>query len=170
MDSVTDYCTPSKGQFSTATAIELSASSAIPAMSCWKSSPPNREIIAEEQAEFRVCRRITEHIFNLRILCEKYLQHQQNLFYVFIGFKKALDSLWVTIRKYNIGANLVHTNEQLYDKATTAVQMNGSTGDWFRTTVGLRQGCLLSPSLFNIFLERLCLILWKNRHCGLLMT
>ena len=59
------------------------------------------------------------------------------------------------MRKYNISANLVHTNEQLYDKATSAVQMNGGRGEWFRTTVGVRQGCLLSPTLFNIFLERI---------------
>ena len=37
--------------------------------------------------------------------------------------------------------------------ATSAVQMNGSIGEWFRTTVGVRQGCLLSPTLFNIFLK-----------------
>ena len=55
------------------------------------------------------------------------------------------------MRKYSISANLVRTIEQLYDKATSAVQMNGSIGEWFRTTVGVRQGCLLSPTLFNIF-------------------
>ena len=33
--------------------------------------------------------------------------------------------------------------------------MNGSIGEWFRTTVGVRQECLLSPTLFNIFLERI---------------
>ena len=33
--------------------------------------------------------------------------------------------------------------------------MNGSIGEWFRTTVGVRQGCLLSPTLFNIFLQRI---------------
>ena len=59
------------------------------------------------------------------------------------------------MRKYNISANLVHTIEQLYDKATSAVQMNGSIGEWFRTTVEVRQGCLLPPTLFNIFLERI---------------
>ena len=32
---------------------------------------------------------------------------------------------------------------------------NGSTGEWFRTIVGVRQGCLLSPTVFNIFLERI---------------
>ena len=59
------------------------------------------------------------------------------------------------MRKYSISANLVRTIEQLYDKATSAVQINCSTGEWFRTTVGVRQGCLLSPILFNIFLERI---------------
>ena len=58
------------------------------------------------------------------------------------------------MRKYNISANLVCTIKQLYDKATSAVQMNVSIGEWFRTTVGVRQGCLLSPTLFNIFLGR----------------
>ena len=56
---------------------------------------------------------------------------------------------------YNINTNLVHTIEQLYDKATNAVQMNNRTGEWFRTTAGVRQGCLLSATLFNIFLKRI---------------
>ena len=59
------------------------------------------------------------------------------------------------MRKYNISANLVFTIEQLYHVATSAVQMNGSIEEWFRTAVGVRQGCLLSPILFNIFLERI---------------
>ena len=110
--------------------------------------PQAEEIIAEEQAGFRAGRSTTEQIFNLRILCEKYLQHQQNLYNVFIDLKKSLDrvwhaALWATMRKYNISANLVRIIEQLYDKATSAVQMNGSIGEWFRTT------------LFNIFLERI---------------
>ena len=118
------------------------------------------KIIAEEQAGFRAGRSTTEQIFNLRILCEKYLQHQQNLYHVFIDFRKAFGrvwyaALWATMRKNNISANLVRTMEQLYDKATSAVQMNGSIGEWFGTTVEVRQGCLRSPILFNIFLERI---------------
>ena len=43
---------------------------------------------------------------------EKYQQHQQDLYHVFIDFKKAFDrvwhaALWTTMHKYNIGANLI---------------------------------------------------------------
>ena len=57
--------------------------------------PQAEKIIAEEQAGFRAGRRTTEQIFNLRILCEEYLQHQQDLYHVFIDFKKAFDRVWL---------------------------------------------------------------------------
>ena len=59
------------------------------------------------------------------------------------------------MRKYNINASIIRAIESLYNKAQSAVLFNGSTGELFRTTVGVRQGCLLSPTLFNIFLERI---------------
>ena len=59
------------------------------------------------------------------------------------------------MRKYNINASIIRAIENLYEKAESAVLFNGSTGEWFRTTVGVWQGCLLSPTLFNIFLERI---------------
>ena len=98
--------------------------------------------------------------FQCNALCEKYLQHQQDLYHVFIGFKKAFDrvwhaALWATMKKYNISTNLIQVIKTLYNKATSAVLFNGSIGDWFRTTIGVRQGCLLSTTLFNIFLERI---------------
>ena len=53
--------------------------------------PQAEEIIKEEQTGFRAERSTTEQMFNLRILCEKYLQHQQSLHHVFVDFKKAFD-------------------------------------------------------------------------------
>ena len=55
--------------------------------------PQAEEIIAEEQAGLRAGRSTPEEIFNLRILGEKYLQHQQTLYHVFIDFKKAFDGM-----------------------------------------------------------------------------
>ena len=59
------------------------------------------------------------------------------------------------MKKYNISSNLIRTFRNLYDKATSAVLFNSSIGDWFRATAGVRQECLLSPILFNIFPERI---------------
>ena len=103
--------------------------------------PQAEKIIAEEQADFRAGRSTTEQIFNLRILCEKYLHHQQDLYHVFIDFKKAFDrvwhaALWANMKKYNLSTNLIQVIKNLYNKATNAVLFNSSIGDWFRTTVG----------------------------------
>ena len=102
--------------------------------------PQAEKIIAEEQAGFRAGRSTTEQIFNLRILCKKFLQHQQDLYHVFIDFKKAFDwvwhaALWATMKKYNISTNFIQVIKNLYHKDTSAVLFNGSIGDWFRTTV-----------------------------------
>ena len=123
-------------------------------------TPQAEKIISEEQAGFRAGRSTTEQIFNLRILCERYLQHQQDLYHVFIDFKKAFDrvwhaALWATLKHYNVNTNLIRAMQSLYENATSAVFSNNSLGEWFKTTVGVRQGCLLSPTLFNIFLERI---------------
>ena len=84
----------------------------------------------------------------------------EDLYHVFIDFKKAFDrvwhsALWATMKKYNISTNVIRVIKNLYNKSTSAVLFNGSIGDWLRTTIGVRQGCILSPTLFNIFLERI---------------
>ena len=63
--------------------------------------PQAEKIIAEEYTGF-----------NLRILCEKYLQHQQDFYHVFMDFKKAIDRVWhavwwATMKKYNISTNFI---------------------------------------------------------------
>ena len=59
------------------------------------------------------------------------------------------------MKKYKISTNHIRVIKNLYDKAFSTVLFKSSIGDWFRITVGVQQGCLLSPTLFNIFLERI---------------
>ena len=82
--------------------------------------PQAEKTITEEQAGFRAGRITTQQIFNLRILCEIYLQHQQDLYHVFIDFKKAFDrvwhaAFWATMKKYNISTNLIRVIKNLYE-------------------------------------------------------
>ena len=95
---------------------------------------PVEKIIAEEQAAFRAEMSTTEQIFNLRIPCEKYLQHQQDLYQVFIDFKKPFDrvlhtALWATMKKHNMNANFIRVIKHLHHTAVSAVLFNGSIGD-----------------------------------------
>ena len=112
-------------------------------------------IMAEEQAGFRAGRSTRQQIFNLRILCEKQLQHQQNLYHVFIDMVEFLRR-GLTCSIAGNQEDVQHEQQpypsyqNLYDKATSAVLFNGSIGGWSRTTVGVRQECLLSPTLFSI--------------------
>ena len=101
--------------------------------------PQVGKIIAEEQACIRAGQSTTEQIFNLQILCEKYLQHQQDLYHVFKDFKKTFNtvlhaSLWATMKKY-ISTNLIRVIKKVYDKATSAVLFISSIRDWFQRTV-----------------------------------
>ena len=63
-------------------------------------------------AGFKAGRGTAKQIFNLRILCEKYLKLQQDLFHVFMDFRKSFDivlhaALLETMRLYNINASLI---------------------------------------------------------------
>ena len=74
--------------------------------------PQAERIIAEDQALFKAGRNTTEQIFNLRILCKKYPQRQQDIYHAFIDFKKAFDRVWhavllATMKMYNISTNLI---------------------------------------------------------------
>ena len=101
-----------------------------------RSKPQAEKIITEEQAGFRAGRSTTDQIFNLRILCEKYIQLLQDHYHVFIDFKKTVDGvwhtvLWATMKKYNVSTNLIRVINNLCQKATSTIHFNNSIGDWF---------------------------------------
>lgn len=131
--------------------------------------PQAEAVIAEEQAGFREGRSTIEQIFNLRLLCEKHREMHKELHHIFIDFKKAFDrvwheALWDTMKRYNMGNKIIQSIQNLYEKASSAVLYKGTVGDWFHTSVGVRQGCLLSPTLFNIFLEKIMTIALQDHQ------
>ena len=116
------------------------------------------ELFSEEQTGFLPKRSTNKHIFNIRLLIEKHVDHHQDLYHNFIDFKKAFDrvwdkGLWRVMRRYTIDEGLVTLLESLCGASMSAVLHEGEVGQSFRTSVGVRQGCLLSPVLFNRYLK-----------------
>jgi len=78
----------------------------------------------------------------------------------FLDIQKAYDrvwrqGLWFILRKYGIRGKLWRVLKNLYAKVESCVRLGKYCTDFFEILVGLRQGCLLSPMLFDIFINGL---------------
>ena len=129
------------------------------------------EILAEEQAGFRHGRSTIDQIFTLRQIAEKYMEHNRQLYVCYVDFRKAFDSiwrrgLWTVMRHLGYPEKVVRILESLYNETLSAVRVNSSITDWFKTLVGVMQGCVLSPILFCIFLEVVMTIALDNSRIG----
>src|SRR6218665_3332833 len=114
------------------------------------------ESMSEEQAGFRKGRGTTDQIFVIMQLSEKHIKQNRTLYNNLIDYKQAFDSvwqvgLWRVMRYCGVPEELVTLIEDLYSKS--AVRIEGELTEWFRIKVGVRQGCGLSPDLFNLILE-----------------
>ena len=97
-----------------------------------------------------------------RMLCSPYRQvisrcveFNEPHFMAFVDLRKAYDSvpresLWQILRVY---AKLVELLEDLHKGTQAAVRMGGSMSEWFDVRGGVRQGCVISPLLFNIYMD-----------------
>ena len=66
------------------------------------------------------------------------------------------------MKKHNICVGLIKVIATLYDNNSNAVMSNTITLEWSQTTVVVGQGCILSSSLFNVFLEEIMTVTLEN--------
>ena len=116
------------------------------------------EILSEAQAGFRPGRSTVDQLFSLRQISEKYLEKNKDIYCCYIDFEKAFDSvwqegIWKALAFFGFPNKIIRLLEALYNKSQSSVRVNGDLTDWFETRVGVRQGCIISPQLFNILLE-----------------
>ena len=112
----------------------------------------------QEQIGFEKKSRPADHLFVLKAIIDSYTNQGKKVYACFVDFQKAFDSVWRTGLFYkliNYGANLswVKLIKNMYDKTRQCLKINEKKTREFKTYRGVRQGCILSPKLFNIFIN-----------------
>ena len=114
-------------------------------------------LLPEEQCGFRPDRSTTDMTFVVRRLQEIGRKAGVSLFMCFIDLQKAYDTvdrtlLWQVLTRIGVPPQMIAVIQQFYNRMRACVRPDvGVCLDWFEVEQGLRQGCVLSPLLFNIF-------------------
>ena len=117
----------------------------------------NREL-PDVQAGFRKGRRTKDQIPNICWIIEKARKLQKSIYFCFIDYAKAFDcvdhsKLWIILKEMGILDQLTCLLRNLYEGQEATVKTGHGTADWFQIRKGVRQSCILSPCLFNLYAE-----------------
>ena len=114
--------------------------------------------LPDVQAGFRKARGTRDQIANICWIIEKAGEFQKNIYYFFINYAKAFDcvdhnNLWKILQEMGISDHLTCLLRDLYAGQEATVRTGHVTTDRFQLGKGVRQGCMLSPCLFNLYAE-----------------
>ena len=113
--------------------------------------------LPETQYGFRSGRSTMDLIFCLKQVQEKSIEQNMSLYVVFIDFSKAFDivsrqGLWQVLKKYGCTEKFVSLIEALHTGMQANVAMCGSVSTDFSESNGVKQGCVLAPTVFSLYL------------------
>ena len=114
--------------------------------------------LPDVQAGFRKGRGTRDQIANICWVIEKIREFPKNVYICFIDYAKAFDcvdhnKLWKVLKERGIPDHLTCLLRNLYSGQEATVRTGHGTTDWFQIGKRVRQGCILSPCLFNFSAE-----------------
>ena len=114
--------------------------------------------LSESQAGFRKGRSCMDQLFIITNLAKAAIDSGKKLYTCYIDLKKAFDNvnhslLWYRLHQLGITGRMMGAIKSLYSGFRCSVRVNGLLGRWFEAVKGVKQGCLASPSLFNLFID-----------------
>ena len=112
----------------------------------------------ESDTKFNVGNKLHMQIANICWIIEKASEFQKNVYFCFIDYAKAFDyvdhnKLWKILKEMEIPDHLTCLLRNLYTGQEATVRTGHGKTDWFQIGKGVRQGCILSPCLFNLYAE-----------------
>ena len=116
----------------------------------------NREL-PDVQAGFRKGRGTRDQIVNIRWIMEKAREFQKTSISALLTMPKPL-TVWITrkwkiLKEMGIPDHLTCLLRNLYAGQEATVRTGHGTTDWFQIGKGVPEGCVLSPFLFNLYVE-----------------
>ena len=112
------------------------------------------------QTGFRKSRGTRDQIANICEIIKKVREFQKNIYFCFIDYVKVFDcvdhnKLWEILKEMGIPDHLRNhlPPEKSVCSQEATVRSGHGTTDWFQIRKGVRQGCILSPCLFNLYTE-----------------
>ena len=122
-------------------------------------------LVHPSQIGFQSGHRTADHIFTLKTLFDKHMSTNRNdkVYACFVDFKKAFDSVWheglfFKLLENKIDGSFFRLIKSLYVNSKCAVKISKSRTELFSYSRGVRQGCVLSPILFNLYINELATI------------
>ena len=114
--------------------------------------------LPDVQAGFRKGRGTRDQIPNICWIMEKARELQKNIYFCFIDYANTFDcvdhnKLWKILKEMGIPDHLTCLQRNLYAAQEATVRTGHGTTEWFQIGKGERQGCILSPCLFNFYAE-----------------
>ena len=115
--------------------------------------------IPDVQAGFRKGRGTKDQIANICWIIEKAREFQKNIYFCF-DYAKAFDcvyhnKLWKIPQEMSIPDHLICLLRNLYAGQEATFRTGHGPTDWFQIGKGVRQGCIFSPGLFNLYAEHI---------------
>ena len=139
--------------------------------------------LEDGQCSFRPGQSTTNQTFTLRQTFEKSWEYAKDVFTYFVDLemtydRDSRDKLWRVLQEYSIDGYLLIAIKSLYCQREICVQLNDKQSKSFHVGVGLRQGCVLSPLLFIIYMNLMdnlsqtdeCVMIKKCKISGLLFA
>ena len=103
-----------------------------------------------------------DHILTLKNIIDKYVNmaSRSYLFVCFVDFRAAFDTVWrkallYKLLKMGVAGNFLNVIDSMYSNVFYCVKINGYVSQPIPSSIGVKQGCVLSPLLFNLFLSDL---------------
>lgn len=123
-------------------------------------------ILSEYQIGFRPSCRTSDHVFVLKSIIDHMKKNRKKVFACFIDFRKAFDSVWrdgllLKLYKCGLGRKFCRLIGNMLSQTQSCVRIGNKVTEYFNSEVGTRQGCNLSPMIFNLFINDLPNLLQK---------